>query len=208
MEMSGANGPDAPPHRLFARSLNPMLIADDERRYVDANAAACLFLRLPREEICKLRIDDLTAPELRPGMDAIWADFLQGSYSRGGAHTPWDLHMPDGTRVTVDLSSIPSFRPGRHLAIIMFPAAHDLNERVDHAMAPDSNVLTKREREVMTLVALGNTGAQIAGELFLSPATVQTHVVNALTKLRAKNRAHGIAIGLQTGELELDGGSR
>ena len=197
--------PDAPrSHPLFVRSLNPMLIADDERRYVDANAAACLFLRQPREEICKLRIDDLTPPEARAGMDAMWADFLRGDYSGPGMFTPWELHMPDGTSVAVDLSSTPHFRPGRHLAIIMFPAAQEINERLRQAQAPASDVLTTREREILTLVALGNTGVQIGAQLFLSPSTVQTHMVNTLIKLGAKNRAHGITIALQTGELDLD----
>ena len=45
---------------VFERSLIPMLIADDDRRYVDANAAACLLLRLPREEVLRRRVDDLS----------------------------------------------------------------------------------------------------------------------------------------------------
>lgn len=191
-------------HPLFVRSLNPMLIADDERRYVDANAAACLFLRQPLEAICELRVDDLTSPTLRPGMDAMWADLLRGEPSGPGTSTPWDLQMPDGTSVAVDLSATPHFRPGRHLAIIMFPAAQALNVRLRQGQAPGSDVLTKRERQILTLVALGNTGVQIAAQLFLSPATVQTHMVNTLIKLRARNRAHGIAIALRTGELDLD----
>ncbi len=63
---------------LFLRSSNPMLIADNARRYVDANTAACLFLRLSHQQVYKLRIDDLTAPHLRPGLEATWSDFLQG----------------------------------------------------------------------------------------------------------------------------------
>ncbi|MDP8908079.1 MAG: LuxR C-terminal-related transcriptional regulator [Chloroflexota bacterium] len=191
-------------HPLFVRSLNPMLIADDERRYVDANAAACLFLRQSREAICELRIDDLMPPKLRAGMDAMWADFLRGDYLGPDTSTPWDLQMPDGASVAVDLSSTPHFRPGHHLAIVMFPAAQGLNERLRQGRAPGSDVLTSREREILTLVALGNTGVQIAAQLFLSPATVQTHMVNTLIKLRARNRAHGIAIALQTGEIDLD----
>jgi len=202
--MEGADGRHVWPHPLFVRSLNPMLLADDQRRYVDANAAACLFFRLSHAEICKLRIDDVTPPTLRPGMDAMWSDFLRGDYSGPGTHTPWNLHMPDGTSVAVDLSSTPRFQPGRHLAIITFPIEQALNERLLHAPPPGDAVLTKREREVMTLVALGNTGVQIAAQLFLSPATVQTHVANALIKLRARNRAHGIAIALKTGELDLE----
>ena len=42
-----------------------MVIADDERRYVAANSAACLLLRLSEDALLKLRIDDLTPPENR-----------------------------------------------------------------------------------------------------------------------------------------------
>ena len=93
---------DGRAQRLFLRSLNPMLLADDERRYVDANAAACLFLRLEREEICKLSIDDLTPPEMRAGAQARWAAFLQGRHSNQTVMAQsWDLQMPDGSTVAV-----------------------------------------------------------------------------------------------------------
>jgi DNA-binding CsgD family transcriptional regulator len=204
MEVSRADD-DAPrPHPLFVRSLNPMLIADDERRYVGANTAACLFMRLPREEILKLRIDDVTPPHMRAGMPALWTEFLKRRSSRGGMQAlGWDFQMPDGTSVAVDLSSTPDLQPGRHLAIVVFPPAEAVDELLQQAPMPERAVLTKREREVFTLVALGNTGVEIAAELFISPATVQTHVVNTLIKLGAKNRAHGIAIALQAGELDL-----
>ncbi len=195
---------DDRPHPLFQRSLNPMLIADDDRRFVDANAAARLFHRRQPHEICSLTVDDLTRPDLRPGLDAAWQDFLRGGGSRRGGRTvPWDLQMPDGTSYAVDLSSIPHFRPGRHLVIILVSAARKLNEQLAGAKTPLDTTLTKREREILTLVALGNTGVQIARQLFLSPATVATHVSNALIKLGAKNRAHGIAIALLSGQLDL-----
>lgn len=188
-------------HPLFVRSLNPMLVADDERRLVDANAAACLFLRRSVDAIRTLKVDDLTAPDARSGLDAMWSGLLAGTSAT--QTTPWDLQMPDGTSIPVDLSATPNYRPGLHLAILLFPAAPSLNERLDDAMAPPATVLTKREREVLSLVALGNTGIEIAHRLFLSPATVQSHVANALIKLGAKNRAHGITLALQAGELDL-----
>jgi DNA-binding CsgD family transcriptional regulator len=181
-----------------------MLIADDERDYVDANAAACLFLRLPREEVLKLSVDDLTLPEQRSELDALWARFLRDDgVHRHGHSVPRSLQMPDGAHVNVDLSSTPNFRPGRHLAIIFFPAADALNAHLEHAQPPVDAVLTRREREILALVALGNTGVEIGFQLSVSPATVQTHVAHALIKLGAKNRAHGIALALGAGELEL-----
>ena len=44
-EIAGDEFDDFQHHPLFLSSLNPMLIADDERRYVDAKAAACLAAR-------------------------------------------------------------------------------------------------------------------------------------------------------------------
>lgn len=194
-------------HSLFVRSLNPMLIVDDERHYVDANAAACLFLRLPHEEICKLRVDDVTPPDLRDGMPALWADFLHGRFSAERTQAlRWEFHMPDGAAVAADLSSTPDFQPGRHLCIVAFPPSEAVRERLEIAPSLDSPPLTRREREVLTLVALGNTGPQIAAQLYVAPETVRSHVNNILAKLRANNRAHAITIALQTGQLDLADG--
>lgn len=185
---------------VFRHSLSPMFVLDDDRRCVQANAAACLLLRQRMEEVRKLTLDDLTAHDLRPGLDAMWSALLQGRSAQ--EDLPRDMRMPDGVSVPIDLSVKPHIGRGRHLAIIRFPAQRNLT-RAAGGTPRASNLLTKREREILTLVALGNTGAQIARDLFLSPATVQTHVVNALTKLGAKNRAHGIALALHSGELEL-----
>lgn len=189
--------------RLFMHSLDPMLLVDDERHYVGANAAACLFLRLPEDEVCKLRIDDLTPPHRRGRLDVVWSRFLAGGHSRAHGAVPWDLQMPDGTIVAVDIRSTPHFQPGRHLATIQFPSARSRDPRGDLPERAAGAMLTPREREIVTLVALGHTGVEIACRLFLAPATVATHVANALTKLGARNRAHGIAIAILTGELDL-----
>jgi DNA-binding NarL/FixJ family response regulator len=59
--------------------------------------------------------------------------------------------------------------------------------------------LTEREREVMAMVATGSTNDQIAAELFLSPATVKTHVSRAMSKLDARDRAQLVVIAYETG---------
>ena len=50
--------------------------------------------------------------------------------------------------------------------------------------------LSAREREVVRLVALGESGPEIAAELGITHDTVRTHVRNAMTKLDARSRAH------------------
>ena len=48
--------------------------------------------------------------------------------------------------------------------------------------------LSRREREVLTLIALGATDRQIAHELLISRVTVSTHVAHILNKLGVPNR--------------------
>jgi DNA-binding NarL/FixJ family response regulator len=64
-------------------------------------------------------------------------------------------------------------------------------------------MLSKREREVMDLLARGLTGEQIAQRLFLSAETVKTHIRNAMGKLDATTRVHAVALGIASGELTL-----
>ncbi len=52
-----------------------------------------------------------------------------------------------------------------------------------------TGILTRREREVVTMVATGKTNRQIAQELFLSEKTVEMHVSNSLSKLGFNSRA-------------------
>ena len=60
-----------------------------------------------------------------------------------------------------------------------------------------------REREVLALLAQGSTDVQIAELLNLSPATVQTHVRNAKSKLGARTRAQAVALALVAGLIDV-----
>jgi DNA-binding NarL/FixJ family response regulator len=59
--------------------------------------------------------------------------------------------------------------------------------------------LTDREREVVTLVAEGLSNDEIAGRLFVSPATAKTHVSRAMGKLGARDRAQLVVIAYESG---------
>lgn len=59
--------------------------------------------------------------------------------------------------------------------------------------------LTDREREVITLVAQGMDNGAIAKHLFLSVATVRSHVSRAMTKLDVRNRAQLVIFAYETG---------
>ena len=53
--------------------------------------------------------------------------------------------------------------------------------------------LTLREKQVLQLSAHGRTVKEIAGILFISSTTVQTHYVNIQKKLLTKNITHSVA---------------
>lgn len=59
--------------------------------------------------------------------------------------------------------------------------------------------LTPREHEVFTLIAQGLSNPEIAAKLFLSEATVKTHVGHILAKLDARDRVQAVVIAYETG---------
>ena len=66
----------------------------------------------------------------------------------------------------------------------------------------DADSLTSREREVLQLIAEGNTGKDIAGKLYISPKTVEGHKTRIMSKVGARNRADLIRFALRSGIVE------
>ena len=62
--------------------------------------------------------------------------------------------------------------------------------------------LTTREHEVLTLLARGLSNSQIAGRLFISDATVKTHVARVLMKLNLADRVHAVIFAYETGLIQ------
>jgi DNA-binding NarL/FixJ family response regulator len=65
--------------------------------------------------------------------------------------------------------------------------------------------VTEREREVLTLIGLGLSNAEIAEYLGLSLATVKTHVGRILFKLDARDRAQLVIVAYETGLVTVGG---
>ena len=82
-------------------------------------------------------------------------------------------------------------RLGNDVAIAVLPTNFE----------PVIELLTPREREVLALVAEGQTSAVIAEALGIRPATVRTHVEHARQKLGATTRAEAVARAIATGQI-------
>lgn len=59
--------------------------------------------------------------------------------------------------------------------------------------------LTQREKEILTLVSLGNSNSQVAQKLFVREVTVKTHLNNIYRKLNVDNRVQAVLLAQQTG---------
>jgi DNA-binding NarL/FixJ family response regulator len=187
--------------RAFEKSLVPMLIIDNERRYLDANAAARLAFRLSLEELLRRRVDDLTPPHMLPTMHQHWNALMR----RGVVVGPYEVGFPDGSQLKVIYCALANVLPGRHL-IVFAPAEwpeDELATLADEPGPPPPASLSPREREVVTLIAHGADLQAIADELTISVTTVRTHTRNALRKLGARSRAHAITLALQAGLIKL-----
>jgi DNA-binding NarL/FixJ family response regulator len=116
-------------------------------------------------------------------------------------------------------------RPERHLAnaalqagasafVSRTAAAEELRRAVVAALASESFVdpavpppgsrgkLTRRQREILQLIANGGSTTLAARKLGLSEETVKTHTKNALGRLEARNRTHAVAIALRESLIE------
>jgi len=72
------------------------------------------------------------------------------------------------------------------------------------ATPAELEVLTRREREVVGLVAQGLSNDEIAEQLFVSPLTAKTHVNRAMIKLDARDRAQLVVVAYQSGLVSAD----
>ncbi len=175
---------------VFERTSNPIVLLDDERRIIEVNDAALMLFAGARENLIGMSIADSIRPEERPRAASEWQTFLgSGEYSGTRA-----LLRADGSEVQIDFAARLAHVGGRRLAIYV-ATSEDPADALATAPAVELP-LTSREREVVTLIALGHDTTEIAERLHISPETVRTHVRNAMSRLGAHTRAQLVAIAL------------
>lgn len=177
----------------FRRSRNAMALFDAGRCHVDVNGAYLQLLGYRREALIGRPVYELVIGG--PFASARqWRALLGQSQFTGVA----DLRRADGGRVTVEFAGNPSIVDGRQLVLGVVLQANRRGRRPGGppARGGPTATLTKRELEVVRLIALGASGPEIAQELDLSHNTVRTHTRNAMTKVDARSRAHLVAKAL------------
>jgi len=86
----------------------------------------------------------------------------------------------------------------RHEAVLAPSVASRL---VSHLREPAQEALSERELEVLTLIAQGETNRGAAARLFISEATIKTHLLHIYSKLDVNDRAAAVAVGYERGLL-------
>jgi DNA-binding NarL/FixJ family response regulator len=129
--------------------------------------------------------------ELAVAIPRAWQAFLRsGRYAGARA----SIHA-GGSELPVDVVARLEFLDERRLAIHL-ALADDAPHPANGSGENPAESLTARERAVITLIATGDETPEIAQRLHVSPATVRTHVRNAMTKLGAHTRAQLVAVAM------------
>jgi PAS domain S-box-containing protein len=212
-ELSGTTADDDALWAIFSESRNPMLLADDSRKYVNANTAACVLLGYDLATLRTMRIDDVAIPDVRPYLDGVWDDFLM----RGGSVGRFALLRSDGTTVEVEFNATANVVPGLHLSLFINPAVTGegqgldevsdrttggIEEPVSAVTARSGTLLDDVERRVMTLLALGLSWHEVADEIGISPGEVRVSMQSAMDTLGARTRPHAVSIAIRAGEID------
>lgn len=74
----------------------------------------------------------------------------------------------------------------------------------DHVFDQPDSTLTRREQEILTLIAVGKTNQEIAKMLYITPGTVRVHVHAILQKLEVHDRTKAAAIAMQRKWIAVD----
>jgi two-component system, NarL family, response regulator len=69
---------------------------------------------------------------------------------------------------------------------------------------PSTSLLTRREQEILALVAVGKTNQEIANLLYLAPSTVRVHIHSVLQKMNVQDRTHAAVIAVQKNLISSD----
>ncbi|MGP4050660.1 response regulator [Streptomyces sp. 2A115] len=90
----------------------------------------------------------------------------------------------------------------KHLTAAQAPTSAPARTPLSAAPAQPQEPLTDRELDVVRLVALGHTNAEIAASLFVSLSTVKTHLTSVQHKLSVRNRVEIAAWAWRTGHTD------
>jgi PAS domain S-box-containing protein len=185
----------------FNLSANPMILLQRDRVLVDVNGAFLNAFGYGRARAFGSKLDVFVAEDSRQRMKKDWWELLRTGRLNGER----ELIRGDGRHVRVQFAAHREVVTGRDLILGVVLELDGRPMRCGKAPVDESPAaLTGRESEVVTLVALGRRRREIAAQLFISDATVKTHLRNAMHKLDVHSQAQLVAVALTRGLIELE----
>jgi two-component system cell cycle sensor histidine kinase/response regulator CckA len=134
----------------FSSALDAMLIADDDRRWIEGNEAAAKLLGIAAAEIQGRRIDEFSSAAAAD-VEMAWQQFLRAGRATGA----YELRRPNGEVRHVEFSATANFTPGRHLSIL-----RDVTER--KAAEDESEFLENLLQQAQRLETVGQLAGGVA----------------------------------------------
>ena len=172
----------------YRTSFVPMAIVDDERRFVDANVAACLHLRQPVSVLRGTLLDDLVAPELLAELPETWDRLMADGVQSRLRAAPWGRDAAG-----VDYSASGAHPPGLHFCAWLPAEEEGTPQLAGRCRSASVRCCAWWPR--------GPRWRRSAHQLVISSNTVRTHLRNTRQKLGAASRAHAVALAYGTGLL-------
>jgi len=167
--------------RLTERERPDVVLMDLQMPEMDgATATAEITARFPRSRVLVLTTYDTDADILR-AVEAGATGYL----------------LKDTPRERL----FPAIRSAARGETVLAPAV--ATRLVSRMRAPAPEALTAREIEVLELVAKGSSNADVAAALFLSEATVKTHLLHVFAKLGVDDRTAAVVTALERGIIAL-----
>jgi len=177
---------------VFGRSSNPMVLLSPDRRVLAANRAAVALTGYARDELIGRALDTILAPEDYRAVDAAWREVSQ----RGVFEGDRIVTTRDGRRLDVQYAMRLVHLDGSDVVLSVVIDATLDPVRMSTATSWQAGMLSPREIDVVTEVAMGKRAHEIADDLGIAESTVRTHIRNAMRKVNARSQAHLVALVL------------
>jgi two-component system nitrate/nitrite response regulator NarL len=173
--------------RELVSSLLTRMGCETSEAATGEEALAAVQLERPALVVLDVRLPGLTGYEVCRELRDEFGDELPIVFVSGERTEPFD--RVGGLLLGADEYLVKPLDPNEFLARVRRLLARSAS------VAPNSaSTLTKRELQVLGLLANGLDQAEIAEQLFISPTTVATHIQRVLTKLGAHSRAQAVAL--------------
>ena len=184
----------------FNLSTNPMILLQRDRALAEVNGAFLEAFGYSRARALGRNLDVFVAEDSRRRLKD-WSELLRTGRLNGER----ELIRGDGRHVRVQFAARREIVTERDLILGVLLELDCRPMRCGKGpVGASAAALTAREREVVALVALGVSRREIAAQLFISEATVKTHLRNAMHKLDVHSQAQLVAVALTRGLIELD----